>query len=69
MLAEGGTFVVVDFKPVRHVDLEALLVDLKTHRTQIDTEGVSNQTPLICKRRALFIGVKFSHAFVHMNSR
>lgn len=33
VFAEGGTFVVVDFEPVGHVDLEALLVDLQhTHR-------------------------------------
>lgn len=32
MFTESGTFVVVDFKPVGHVDLEALLVDLQhTH--------------------------------------
>lgn len=31
VFAEGRTLVVVDFEPVRHVDLEALLVDLK-HR-------------------------------------
>lgn len=30
MLAEGGALVVVDFEPVRHVDLEALLVDLES---------------------------------------
>lgn len=29
MLAKGRTLVVVDFEPVRHVDLEALLVALK----------------------------------------
>lgn len=29
VFTEGRTLVVVDFKPVRHVDLEALLVDLK----------------------------------------
>lgn len=33
VLAEGGTLVVVDFEPVRHVDLEALLVDLKRTQT------------------------------------
>lgn len=31
VLAEGGTPVAVDFEPVRHVDLETLLMDLKTH--------------------------------------
>lgn len=30
VLAEGGALVVVDFEPVRHVDLEALLVDLES---------------------------------------
>lgn len=34
VFAEGGAFVVVDFKPVGHVDLEALLVDLQ-HIIQI----------------------------------
>ncbi len=29
VFTESGTFVVVDFKPVGHVDLEALLVDLQ----------------------------------------
>lgn len=29
VFTEGRTLVVVDFEPVRHVDLEALLVDLK----------------------------------------
>lgn len=29
VFAECGTLVVVDFKPVRHVNLEALLVDLQ----------------------------------------
>lgn len=29
VFAEGRTLVVVDFEPVRHVDLEALLVELK----------------------------------------
>lgn len=32
VFTESGTFVVVDFKPVGHVDLETLLVDLQhTH--------------------------------------
>lgn len=34
VFTERGAFVVVDFKPVGHVDLEALLVDLQ-HVTQI----------------------------------
>lgn len=29
VFTESGTFVVVDLKPVGHVDLEALLVDLQ----------------------------------------
>lgn len=29
VFTERGTLVVVDFEPVRHVDLEALLVDLQ----------------------------------------
>lgn len=32
VFAEGGTLVVVDSEPVRHVDLEALLVDLSGER-------------------------------------
>lgn len=35
VLTESGTFVVVDFKPVRHVDFEALLVDLQQTHTVI----------------------------------
>jgi len=32
VFTEGGTFVVVDFKPVGHVDFEALLVDLQENQ-------------------------------------
>lgn len=37
MFTESGTFVVVDFKPVGHVDLEALLVDLQRTHTSHHT--------------------------------
>lgn len=36
VLAKGWALVVVDFEPVRHVDFEALLVDLK--RTETTTQ-------------------------------
>lgn len=42
VFTEGRTLVVVDFKPVRHVDLEALLVDLKdtSHIIQLIIKAV-----------------------------
>lgn len=46
VFAEGGALVVVDLEPVGHVDLEALLVDLRhktPHRTTSSPESGSAQ--------------------------
>lgn len=37
VFAEGGTLVVVHLEPVRHVDLEALLVDLRQRQKKNGT--------------------------------
>lgn len=38
VFAEGGAFVVIHLEPVRHVDLEALLVDLENNKS-LETVG------------------------------
>lgn len=43
VFAEGGTLVVVHPEPVRHVDLEALLVDLRQRQKKTMTIIMMNQ--------------------------
>lgn len=49
VFAEGGTFVVVHFKPVGHVDLEALLVDLQRIFTLVSECSKEAQKHFLCQ--------------------